>query len=300
MLSLVLIIFIFFFVLLPLFIYLYPLYKNRGVYNLNTGKHPKVFNFFIDMFLSMIYSEAEFLKYKETANAEPLYAKYFLTGINYTTTDHLTAKLLQSDDKTFVKQTLTMGGPIGKFIGAGGVAMANGDTWKRQRKAMNPAFYDLEHYSKIFSEKAEITVNKIWDNSKDGIVTNFPDFMQKMTLDILGKTIFDHEFNSLENSNQKYLNAYNSLAETMFNPKEILKVILLGKLKFLPMIGHLNQSADVLDELVDSLITQSQKKIEENRELTTLLDFMVESHFSDEESQHLSRKEVRGFLSDPN
>jgi cytochrome P450 len=287
-------------VLLPLFIYLYPLYKNRGVYNLNTGKHPKVFNFFIDMFLSMIYSEAEFLKYKETANAEPLYAKYFLTGINYTTTDHLTAKLLQSDDKTFVKQTLTMGGPIGKFIGAGGVAMANGDTWKRQRKAMNPAFYDLEHYSKIFSEKAEITVNKIWDNSKDGIVTNFPDFMQKMTLDILGKTIFDHEFNSLENSNQKYLNAYNSLAETMFNPKEILKVILLGKLKFLPMIGHLNQSADVLDELVDSLITESKKKIEENRELTTLLDFMVESHFSDEESQHLSRKEVRGFLSDPN
>jgi cytochrome P450 len=217
-----------------------------------------------------------------------------LTRLSYFVTDHKAAKMILGDTKTFQKQSVSFAGPAARFFGESNVLLVNGEVWQRQRKAMNPAFYDLEIYSQVFTEKAQKTVSNMMKHAKDGVIADIPDFMQKMTLDILGKAIFDHEFNSLDASEQKELEAYNFITDRVFNIKFIFANIILGKFDSLPFNTSMNKAIDKMDELVDSLIEKSINRVQSNGKMDSMLDFMIESHLNGDESNQMTRRELRG------
>jgi hypothetical protein len=105
--------------------------------------------------------------------------------------------------------------------------------------------------------------------------------MQKMTLDILGVCIFDHEFNSIEGSIQKDLEAYNYVISNLLKPKNNLYQFFASKIPFINQ--KMEDSINTLDELVSKLMKKSKEKKIKN----SMIDLMMKEG-------GLSNDEIRG------
>jgi cytochrome P450 len=92
------------------------------------------------------------------------------------------AKIILSDSKTFVKaEAININSIKGaqKLFNPHNVVFVNGDEWKRQRKSINPGFYDLSIYADQFLKKTQTTMDIF---SKEKNVKDVHDALQKMTL----------------------------------------------------------------------------------------------------------------------
>ncbi|KAJ7767227.1 cytochrome P450 [Mycena metata] len=83
-----------------------------------------------------------------------------------------------------------------------GLLGVEGETHKRQRRVMNPAFgtAQIRGMMEIFLEKSvelrDVWTRKIGDNSKSTRI-DILDWLSKMTLDVIGQAGFDYQFDSL-------------------------------------------------------------------------------------------------------
>ena len=134
-----------------------------------------------------------------------------------TTNDVSIAKRVLSDLETYQQDYFDSGEFSRRIFATSHLGASNGDNWKRHRKILNPGFYDLEKFFDFFIKHTNIVVNKIWDTrEKDGNTLNFKEMMQKMAVDILGDTIFEHDFKAVESTSLE-LEAYNYLFNNIVN-----------------------------------------------------------------------------------
>lgn len=121
---------------------------------------------------------------------------------------------------------------------------------------------------------------------KQGIVFDVQSFMQKMTLDVLGKTIFGHDFNAMQGFLQEELNNYNYVLRNMF-PLRISEILFPMDRLPLKRYTELHYRIDKLNQFILGLIQKSKERIQNNKKATTLLDFLVkynqEKNMTDEE-----------------
>ena len=92
------------------------------------------------------------------------------------------AKQVLTDSKTFEKPDQQIGklnDGLSKLMNENNVVFVNGDEWKRQRKSINPGFYDLSIYANQISEKTKTSMDFIKKNPKIG---DIHDLLQKLTL----------------------------------------------------------------------------------------------------------------------
>jgi hypothetical protein len=92
------------------------------------------------------------------------------------------------------------------------------------------------------------------------------DLLQKMELDILGSSVFHHEFNSLNGSNQKDLVSYNNIMDSMLNVKN-MAIMVLSKKLHLPYSkeNFYNEHGRTIVLLIEKMIEDSKKKLEFGR-----------------------------------
>jgi cytochrome P450 len=99
------------------------------------------------------------------------------------------------------------------------------------------------------------------------------EILKKMTLDVLGSSIFDHEFNSLDGEKKKDLKAYTELIETLFSIKNFFKLMLTPS--FFPIHTKLSENIDYMINLFKKLIEESRIKFKNGSKPKSMLDFMV-------------------------
>lgn len=107
---------------------------------------------------------------------------------------------------------------------------------------------------------------------KSFIVNDISEFTQKMTLDVLGKTIFAHEFNSLQGSLQKDLTAYNALMQNLTN----LVYNIFYPLTYIPFLPYNKKMKSALNE-INNLCYRLVELSKQKKAATSMLDFMVRS-----------------------
>ncbi len=139
------------------------------------------------------------------------------------------------------------------------------------RKLMDPVFFNVDTFAEIFSIKSIQCIELM---SKHGLV-HPTKVMTDLTIDILGKTIFDYDFQMLEQNiaSNKYVGAYQFVLENMSKPIRVLG----GKLyDSLPIRDNkqFDEKMDKLNELMIEMIHISKSK---NGQGETLLDKMVRS-----------------------
>ena len=108
--------------------------------------------------------------------------------------------------------------------------------------------------------------------------------MKNMTLDVLGKCIFGHEFNSVLDSKQKELIAYHDLIGSLLDMKSTLIIILFSKYltKWIPFLSGLSDKIKIFNSLTEDLIEISKEKLKKGEDPEFMLDFMVKSTFEDD------------------
>eukprot|EP01102_Stenamoeba_stenopodia_P007990 TRINITY_DN2261_c0_g1_i2.p1 TRINITY_DN2261_c0_g1~~TRINITY_DN2261_c0_g1_i2.p1 ORF type:complete len:496 (-),score=119.42 TRINITY_DN2261_c0_g1_i2:118-1605(-) len=126
--------------------------------------------------------------------------------------------------------TLSPASGVGKFFGVH-VAVANGEEWKKQRKVMNPAFriQMLKSFTEGFVEKIQIFLDILdkrlheAESKNEQFVFEPNDLLQKMTLDVLGRAVFDYDFKYMNSDKEdEFITSYNSVLHKLLTPKFIL------------------------------------------------------------------------------
>ena len=122
--------------------------------------------------------------------------------------------VLRSYGTKYIKGTIS---EAGKFLFGVGVALAEGEPWKVRRKAIGPALH---------RKYVEVMVNRVFGPSAIKMVAQLEDSTQsnkpvvdletkysQVTLDIIGKAVFNYDFDALNKDSPVIQAVYTSLKE---------------------------------------------------------------------------------------
>ncbi|RIB24218.1 cytochrome P450 [Gigaspora rosea] len=164
------------------------------------------------------------------------------------------------------------------------VVHSNGDVWKRHRRVCNPAFKTLPTH--LFVEKA-LKLMDIFEKV-DNKPIEVRDFMQRLTLDILGKVAFNFDFNNLEDPKNPYVTAYNEVQDVFRNP--LISILQIDRI---PIINQLVfRKIDKLNNLFEDIIKENRKSLAAGHSNGDLLELMLKA-CEDPDNQMLSDTELR-------
>ncbi|KAL1922699.1 uncharacterized protein VTP21DRAFT_10238 [Calcarisporiella thermophila] len=203
--------------------------------------------------------------------SSPAYVKFFMTH-----TDAIPKVSTESQGKFILD-----------FFGAENVASSNGEEWRRHRKVLNPAFrhtIPTQPFGDCTLELFEHIDSAISRND----AVDIPLLMRRLTLDALGKALFNFNFNALRDPDNEYCRMYNGTFDGLINPFRILFP------KADPLISlferNVTKSLRGLNKLVYNIIDTRTKEIkaglfdnaeERDKDMLTL---MIEASNADNES----------------
>lgn len=276
------------FLALFVLLYLRQVTSVRKVYNVKTGATIPFVNIFYGFYMLGFGNKDESLfiqsSKSQRSKGNILLSWIFINPIVQVRTPEYANYILKNTqifEKTF---------PISfkeqkEFIGEDQLVFVNGHNWVRQRKILDPAFIALQNYEKIFHQKTNIVLKRLQE--KEGIISNTTDLTQKMALDILGLSIFGHDFNSLLGSSEKDLEAYNMLMESMNTPSSTFYYLFKDLIFPWHENTKLREHLKVFNDLAWKLIEESKNSKSNN---ISMLDMMVASQNRDD---GLSDQEIR-------
>jgi cytochrome P450 len=167
----------------------------------------------------------------------------------------------------------------------------NGDQWKGQRVIMNPAFADVSGFTDIFTQKTIKALDRL--KTKDTNAIPIDKMLVKLTLDILGQTIFDYDFKLLdsEDINDKYVKAYQYIIKHMNDPIRVLGGKMYEKLP-LQANKDIYEANDTLNELVNNVAEKARKEYDPDVAPRSLLEMILRTR--DAETGHVfTEQELR-------
>lgn len=102
-----------------------------------------------------------------------------------------------------------------QFLGTPNVVFVQTEDWKRHRAVVNPAF-DFNYirgFTSISAEVADTLAGELrkYVNTSQSINTH--DWLQRYTLDCLGRTAFGFDFGSVKDPSSEYAQAYHRLTD---------------------------------------------------------------------------------------
>lgn len=218
-----------------------------------------------------------------------MYKKYgtvmhnFLGTISLVTiNDPKMAYKMLLNTKKYEKQQVIKSEFLDQFIGSN-VVLVNGEPWRRYRKLMDPAFIHIERFVDVMREKCDICVNHL--ATKPSVIIN--EEMTKLTLDILGKTVFGYDFDYIRKEHSTTIDCYKLLITQSTSFVRIM-FPLYNKLP-LESNRKLSKAIDEMNTLIYRMIDESKQQAETG----TLLGKMIEKV---EGEQALTKKELRDNL----
>ncbi|KAJ7729679.1 cytochrome P450 [Mycena maculata] len=193
---------------------------------------------------------------------------------------------------------------IGKIFGRG-VLWAEGDTHKRQRKALTPAFSNaaIRRLTAVFYDSA-YKLKSIWDPileaGPDGAIIEVQEWMNRIALDSIGIAGFSHDFRYLEGHQSPVTVAFESLqatessflSEMVFMLAFIFPFLLSIPTARMRIFWELRRSLNVIAE---GLLTKTRIEKENNvaEELTdkSVIGLLLKAEVADAEL-YMTQEEV--------
>ncbi|RUS34436.1 cytochrome P450 [Jimgerdemannia flammicorona] len=187
------------------------------------------------------------------------------------------------------------------------LVFSNGDVWKRHRRIANPAFHRAWN-TQVFGDLSLDMFEELDKLVEKGKTADVHDFVQRLTLDALGKTVFDFNFGAIKNPESDYVKTYNeimkgrvcctinSLQRSTFSGSTSSLYIIFPWLDKFPLTRRYNSFKNVkhFNALIDNLIDKRRKELDTNgiadEDYTDLLSLMIKA--SDDEKNPSARKSM--------
>ncbi|TNE45201.1 MAG: cytochrome P450 [Deltaproteobacteria bacterium] len=167
-----------------------------------------------------------------------------------------------------------------------GLLTSKGDFHRRQRRLVLPAFHRqrIQGYADVMASYADSYQRK-W---QDGEVLDISEEMMKLTLQIVGKTLFDRD---VSDEASKVGKAVDRLLQgwwlSLLLPQFLFKIVL--KLP-LPVLRNFQRSIDDLDKLIYQLIQERRESGEDHGDLLSMLLHSVDD---EEDNSQMTDQQAR-------
>ncbi|CAH1766792.1 8738_t:CDS:10, partial [Entrophospora sp. SA101] len=189
------------------------------------------------------------------------------------------------------------------YIGHSNMLFVNGDEHRRHRKTANPAFHrgwSTELFGNLALDLFKEMDKMIEKNPKVDVVA----LTQRYTLDVLGRTTFEYDFNAISNNMSSILDAYNSVMKAMANTTYLIFPILEKIPGF--KRTELMKKLDLINEFLAGIVDEKIQKIESsssnnnnkdnNNDDKDLLTLMLEAQRNESGKYILSKDEIMNDL----
>jgi len=177
------------------------------------------------------------------------------------------AKLLLKDDR-FKKLPLLSISPKMDYF-AENIVSADGAEWRKQKALVHGGFTEksISEYYPIFVQCVEKAISTL----KPGVDVEITDYFSRMTVDVLGLTIFNHDFKRIEGTYSESFNAYKAIFD-MFASFWALPMFLVPGINNIPFgpIKEFNDNVDKLRAFFQKMLDEHKGK-NENSILSKLL-----------------------------
>ncbi|KXN74938.1 cytochrome P450 [Conidiobolus coronatus NRRL 28638] len=176
------------------------------------------------------------------------------------------AKNLFRNSNQFLKPVISNPGSLTElFLGEVNIVGSNGEQWKRLRRPANPIFgqsFQPEAFSPCVLETLDALDERV--NRLQGQPIEVKDLMELMTLDVLGKGIFSHDFEAVKSlGNSNYHKLYKGIMSFLFNPFFVI-VRPLAKLSFGPP-ERARKNINEFNSFILGLINQRRKDLKNGK-----------------------------------
>ena len=175
-----------------------------------------------------------------------------------------------------------------------GLIPADPATWRVRRRAIVPGFHKkwLNRMISLFADRAEILVNDLGPKSENKVVVDMEERFCSVTLDIIGKAVFNYDFGSVTKESPIVKAVYRVLREAEHRSSSFIPYWNLpyadqwmgGQVEFRKDMTMLD---DILADLInDAVSTRREASIEElelreNEDDPSLLRFLVDMRGED-------------------
>ncbi|KAK7053758.1 cytochrome P450 [Favolaschia claudopus] len=186
-----------------------------------------------------------------------------------------------------------------------GVLWAEGDTHKRQRKALTPAFSNaaIRRLTSVFYDSA-YKLKGFWDEkletSPEGVVIEVQQWMNRVALDSIGIAGFSHDFQYLEGKESPVTEAFHSLELTdtsFFSSFIFIIAFLFPPLLKIPthrirLMRTLRFSLnEIAQRLLDNTRREKERGITEENSDKSVIGLLMKAEHTDAEL-YMSQEEV--------
>lgn len=168
------------------------------------------------------------------------------------------------------------------FLGEG-LLLAEGATWRRQRRMLNPGFQQARYasYARIMVERTEAAVARL----QDGATVDVAAEMARLTLEIAVRSLLGAEVSAADAAQVSA--AFGEISDYMASPLANLPVSLPLWLP-LPPLRRYRRAVSSLDDNVARIVAERRRSAQEHEDLLALL-----LAARDEEGRALGDREVR-------
>ncbi|GBG86175.1 hypothetical protein CBR_g41079 [Chara braunii] len=232
--------------------------------------------------------------------------------------------ILRENAKMYSKGILA---EILEFVMGKGLIPADGEVWKTRRRAIVPSLHRkyVEAMMSLFVQCADKLCNKL-DAAIDaeeglqggggggggeggggggggggGPVVEMEAEFSRLTLDVIGKAVFNYEFDSLTKDSPVIQAVYTTLAEAGARSTAILPYWKIGLLRaIVPRQRRVTAAMDILNDTLDELIDRCRKLVEQegtefseeyvSQESPSILSFLLAS------GEEVNSKQLRDDL----
>ncbi|GIL60700.1 hypothetical protein Vafri_15234, partial [Volvox africanus] len=156
---------------------------------------------------------------------------------------------------------------VSQFLFGKGFAVAGGDDWKVRRRAVGPSLhraYLEAMLVRVFGPSALFAADKLRVAARSGSPVNMEAMFSQLTLDIIGKSVFNYDFNSLTSDSPLIQAVYTALKETEQRATDLLplwKVPALGWL--IPRQRKALQAVELIRQTTNDLIRKCKEMVDE-------------------------------------
>lgn len=198
---------------------------------------------------------------------------------------------------------------VAQFLFGDGFAVSGGDQWRVRRKAVNPALHKAylnTMIDRVFAPSALHLAEKLQAAAKSEEPVDMEACFSQLTLDVIGKAVFNYDFNALNTDSPLIQAVYTALKETEQRATDVLplwKITALAPLiprqrKALQAVSLIRQTTEELiakcKQMVDA---EEQARFEEgyiNEGDPSILRFLIASR--DEVSANQLRDDLLSML----
>ncbi|KAE9590032.1 putative carotene epsilon-monooxygenase [Lupinus albus] len=168
--------------------------------------------------------------------------------------------------KNYGKYAKGLVAEVSEFLFGSGFAIAEGPLWTARRRAVVPSLH--KRYlsivvDRVFCRCAERLVEKLQPDALNGTAVNMEEKFSQLTLDVIGLSVFNYNFDALNKDSPVIEAVYTSLKEAEARSTDLLPYWKIGFLrKIIPRQIKAEKAVDVIRKAVEDLIEKCKQIVE--------------------------------------